>query len=80
MTLNELSRRVSLAKSNVRRYFESREAVLLELLDAALREWLEQLDHALTTVVDTDAAPSERGDQVAPRSRGRRRPTRCCTT
>ena len=33
VTLNELSRRAGLAKSNVLRYFESREAVLLELLD-----------------------------------------------
>src|SRR5262249_61986031 len=37
VTLNELSRRAGLAKSNVLRYFESREAVLLELLDAAWR-------------------------------------------
>ena len=65
VSLNELSRRVGLAKSNVLRYFESREAVLLELLDAALQEWLEQLDGALTAAVDPDAAPSERGDQVA---------------
>jgi AcrR family transcriptional regulator len=43
VSLNELSRRVGLAKSNVLRYFESREAVLLELLDAASREWLGQL-------------------------------------
>jgi AcrR family transcriptional regulator len=64
VSLNELSRRVGLAKSNVLRYFESREAVLLELLDAALREWLEQLDEALTAAVDTSAAPSERGDQL----------------
>src|ERR1044072_10039307 len=40
LSLNELSRRVGLAKSNVLRYFDSREAVLLELLDAAWREWL----------------------------------------
>jgi AcrR family transcriptional regulator len=32
LSLNELSRRVCLAKSNVLRYFESREAILLELL------------------------------------------------
>jgi hypothetical protein len=31
LSLNELSRRVGLAKSNVLRYFETREAVLLEL-------------------------------------------------
>jgi AcrR family transcriptional regulator len=65
VSLNELSRRVGLAKSNVLRYFESREAVLLELLDAALREWLAQLDEALTAAVDAGAAPSERGDQLA---------------
>src|SRR5256884_6007587 len=39
LSLNELSRRVGLAKSNVLRYFESREAVLLELLDSAWRDW-----------------------------------------
>ena len=47
LSLNELSRRVGLAKSNVLRYFESREAVLLELLDAAWREWLDALAAAL---------------------------------
>ncbi|MET7621520.1 TetR family transcriptional regulator [Streptomyces sp. NPDC005408] len=65
VSLNELSRRVGLAKSNVLRYFESREAVLLELLDTALREWLEDLERELAAAVDTGAAPSERGDQVA---------------
>lgn len=44
LSLNELSRRVGLAKSNVLRYFETREAVLLELLDTAWREWLADLD------------------------------------
>lgn len=43
VSLNELSRRVGLAKSNVLRYFDSREAVLLELLDDAWREWLTAL-------------------------------------
>src|SRR2546430_7206322 len=43
LSLNELSRRVGLAKSNVLRYFESREAVLLELLDSAWRDWLSRL-------------------------------------
>ncbi|MGH3786731.1 MAG: TetR family transcriptional regulator [Pseudonocardiaceae bacterium] len=65
VSLNELSRRVGLAKSNVLRYFESREAVLLELLDAASQEWLEQLNHALTAAVDIGPAASERGDQLA---------------
>ena len=43
LSLNELSRRVGLAKSNVLRYFETREAVLLELLDEAWRDWLDVL-------------------------------------
>jgi len=65
ISLNELSRRVGLAKSNVLRYFESREAVLLELLDAASQEWLEQLHDALTAAVNPNASPSERGDRLA---------------
>lgn len=47
VTLNELSRRAGLAKSNVLRYFESREAVLLELLDAAWQDWLTDLERQL---------------------------------
>jgi AcrR family transcriptional regulator len=43
VSLTELSRRSGLAKSNVLRYFESREAVLLELLDAAFQDWLAEL-------------------------------------
>ncbi|MEV6423080.1 TetR family transcriptional regulator [Streptomyces sp. NPDC051662] len=65
VSLNELSRRVGLAKSNVLRYFESREAVLLELLDTALREWLDLLDGALATAIDPASGPYERGDQLA---------------
>ncbi|MFF3753584.1 TetR family transcriptional regulator [Streptomyces sp. NPDC002018] len=65
VSLNELSRRVGLAKSNVLRYFESREAVLLELLDAAWREWLERLGEVLPASVDADAPRDERGDRIA---------------
>jgi AcrR family transcriptional regulator len=43
ISLRELSRRVGLAKSNVLRYFETREEVFLELLDRAAREWLAEL-------------------------------------
>src|SRR4029450_4387799 len=43
LSLNELSRRGGLAKSNVLRYFDSREAVLLELLARSSREWFAQL-------------------------------------
>ena len=64
VSLNELSRRVGLAKSNVLRYFESREAVLLELLDSAWQEWLAGLDEDLAAV-DPNAPPPDRGDQLA---------------
>ncbi len=43
LTLNELSRRVGLAKSNVLRYFETREAVLLELQGIEFDAWLDEL-------------------------------------
>ncbi len=65
VTLNELSRRAGLAKSNVLRYFESREAVLLELLNSAWQDWLAQLEEDLRTAVDAGAPPAERGDQLA---------------
>src|ERR1700753_3389629 len=65
VTLNELSRRVGLAKSNVLRYFESREAVLLELLDSAWQEWLGALEADLGEAIDATAAPAGRGDQLA---------------
>ncbi|WP_181779144.1 TetR/AcrR family transcriptional regulator [Pseudonocardia pini] len=65
VSLNELSRRVGLAKSNVLRYFESREAVLLELLDAFLESWLAQLADELAAGVDAQASPEERAGQLA---------------
>ena len=62
VSLNELSRRVCLAKSNVLRYFESREAVLLELLDAEERAWLAELEDEPAA---TGGTPRERGDRLA---------------
>ncbi|WP_433161871.1 TetR/AcrR family transcriptional regulator [Kribbella sp. CA-247076] len=50
LTLNELSRRVGLAKSNVLKYFESREAVLLELFGYEFDAWVEDLRAALRGV------------------------------
>lgn len=47
ISLNELSRRVGLAKSNVLRYFESREAILLELLDARTIEWAAEVQETV---------------------------------
>ena len=65
VTLNELSRRAGLAKSNVLRYFESREAVLLELLDSAWQDWLGQLEEELAGAVDAGALVASRADQLA---------------
>ncbi len=65
ITLNELSRRVGLAKPNVLRYFESREAVLLELLDHFLQEWLTALDRDLALGVDENQPMTGRAAAVA---------------
>src|SRR4051794_24550898 len=65
VTLNELSRRSGLAKSNVLRYFESREAVLLELLDAAWQDWLARLDSELDGAIGRDGPVTVRSGQLA---------------
>jgi AcrR family transcriptional regulator len=65
ISLNELSRRVGLAKSNVLRYFDSREAVLLELLSGSVREWHAQLAAELPTAVRRRAAFKRRAEQLA---------------
>jgi AcrR family transcriptional regulator len=63
--LNELSRRVGLAKSNVLRYFESREDVLLELLVRSLRAWLAEVSDELAAGTDPRLPVKERGDRLA---------------
>ena len=65
ISLNELSRRVGLAKSNVLRFFESREAVLLELLDDFLGRWLDDLTGELAVGIEPDASPLVRATQLA---------------
>ena len=65
VSLNELSRRVGLAKSNVLRYFESREAVLLDLLDYFLGNWLAELRDELAAGIDPRLPAAERADQLA---------------
>ena len=47
ISLRELSDRVGLAKSNVLRYFDSREAIFLEVLDEECRSWLDDVDTRL---------------------------------
>ncbi|MBL8927202.1 MAG: TetR/AcrR family transcriptional regulator [Pseudonocardia sp.] len=62
VSLNEISRRVGLAKSNVLRYFESREAILLELLNAEFDRWVEALRDAVGL---NDGSARDRGDRLA---------------
>ncbi|HWD78120.1 MAG TPA: TetR/AcrR family transcriptional regulator, partial [Kribbella sp.] len=57
VSLNELSRRVGLAKSNVLNYFDSREAVLLELSGSELTAWVQDMSAALSGV--SPALPCE---------------------
>ena len=64
LSLNELSRRVGLAKSNVLNYFESREAVLLELLVSELASWTAELGATLSTGVDPAAPLAERAGEL----------------
>ncbi|GAA2263458.1 TetR family transcriptional regulator [Glycomyces scopariae] len=61
LSLNELSRRAGLAKPNVVRYFESREAILLELLNAELTDWVDGLKEAPLP----QGTARERGDALA---------------
>jgi AcrR family transcriptional regulator len=65
ISLNELSRRVGLAKSNVLRYFDSREDVLLQLLLGSSREWLAQLAAELPSAVTRRAGFKRRAEQLA---------------
>lgn len=65
LALNELSRRVGLAKSNVLRYFESREAVLLELLDRFFGAWLSELEEQLATGADGREEMTTRAHRLA---------------
>jgi AcrR family transcriptional regulator len=65
VTLNGLSRKSCMAKSNVLRYFESRESVLLELCTEALTEWVGDLEPRLAEAVDPADPASARADRIA---------------
>lgn len=67
ISLREIADRVGLAKSNVLRYFDSREAIFLEVLDRTWTSWLDDLElppagsgarHARETEVGTAVAAS----------------------
>lgn len=56
VSLREISRRVGQAKSGVVRYFETREAVFLEILQRARQEWLDDLETRLPETIGEDAS------------------------
>jgi AcrR family transcriptional regulator len=55
ISLRELSEEVGLAKSNVLRYFDSREAIFLEILDADWIEWLDAVEPVLDALEHSSA-------------------------
>ncbi|MFD9679807.1 TetR/AcrR family transcriptional regulator [Rhodococcus sp. NPDC059969] len=59
ISLRELSESVGLAKSNVLRYFDSREAILLEVLDENWVAWLDGLSESLTPAGDDSPFATE---------------------
>lgn len=65
LSLNELARRVGLAKSNVLRYFETREAVLLALLDSQYTAWLDDVEARLAAAISSGTRTAEGQGGVA---------------
>lgn len=65
ITLNGMSRRACMAKSNVLRYFESREAVLLELSIEALSEWVDTLEAEFAVGFEESAPAPARACRLA---------------
>ncbi|MFD9734536.1 TetR/AcrR family transcriptional regulator [Umezawaea sp. NPDC059074] len=65
ITLNELSRRSHLAKSAILKYFESREAILLELLDRAWKQWTADLGEHLASEPSLARSARDRGAEFA---------------
>ncbi|GGJ29396.1 TetR/AcrR family transcriptional regulator [Streptomyces brasiliensis] len=59
ISLRELSRRVGLSKTNVVRYFETREAVFFALLNRSLEQWIEELPADLAPARAAGAASLE---------------------
>ncbi|MDO4888800.1 MAG: TetR family transcriptional regulator [Actinomycetaceae bacterium] len=64
VSLNEIARQVGLAKSNVLRYFGSREAILLVLTEREYAQWVEELESGAggTVAGETGASASASSD------------------
>ncbi len=65
ISLRELSGRVGLAKSNVLRYFDSREAIFLEVMDVTWRAWLDEVDADLRDLRVVDEGPYAKETAIA---------------
>jgi AcrR family transcriptional regulator len=65
ISLRELSARVGLAKSNVLRYFESRDAIFLDILDEEWESWLDSLEAPDSTGSPRSPRPSAPGPRSA---------------
>jgi AcrR family transcriptional regulator len=83
ISLRELSDRVGLAKSNVLRYFDSREAIFLEVFDRVRDQWLDDLERDLPAATEpaTPAAGGYRRETASatPAADGNRRKTEPAT-
>ena len=60
VTLTAVARAAGMAKSNIYRYFESREAVLLAVLADEWANWIEALPHHLQTPIKDEADLAQR--------------------
>jgi AcrR family transcriptional regulator len=69
LSLNELARHVGLAKSNVLRYFQTREAILLELYVREYSSWLDALEHRLDGSHDIEVVARAIAETAAERPR-----------
>lgn len=54
ISLNAIARQAGMAKSAVYRYFESREAIFLKILEADFRHWLEDVEAAFALLSGTN--------------------------
>jgi len=63
ISLRELSDKVGLAKSNVLRYFDSREAIFLEVMNDAWTSWLDEVETDLRSSAG-DAEPTPYATEI----------------
>ncbi len=54
ISLNAIARQAGLAKSAVYRYFESREAIFLKILERDWQQWLTEVEAALASLAGSD--------------------------